>query len=164
MAKDEHDREDLLKDATGYIVRVELKLEDIEPVIFCGFRESDAFSIYWGQDEVIQFNADKAIRRGYWQGRMIASYLCQLHWLNRDPSQARTQLSRERFSPDEQERFLELARARATLLRSRLQSNAYELIGQVPADGDAVARILDWLFENQTAPLPLAKHPGAGRR
>lgn len=164
MAKDEHDREDLLKDATGYILRVELKLEDIEPVVFCGFRDTDAFSIYWGQDEVIQFNAHKAIRRGYWQGQMIASYLGQLHWLKRDPSQARTQLSRERFSPDEQERFLKLAQTRTAQMRSRLQSNAYALIGQVPADGDAVARILDWLLENQTAPFPLAKHPGAGRK
>lgn len=163
MAKDAHDREDLLRDATGYVQRVELRVEGVKPEIFCGFREQGAFSLYWGQDEVFQFNADWALRRGYWQSRMIASYLHQLHWLNRDATEARAKLSREAFSNDQQAEFGQNLATRLRLLKRAIDEGTYEVLGQVPPDEQIIARLRGWLGRLDCNQLVLAKHPGVGR-
>ena len=50
MARDSQDREDLLRDATGLVWRVELKIPNIEVNIVCGFRADGSLSIYGGQE------------------------------------------------------------------------------------------------------------------
>ena len=72
MAKEVSDREDLIRDATNYRLRIEFRLPDVEPLLFAGQREGGAWSLYWGQDAVLQWNADFQVRRGYWQDRMLA--------------------------------------------------------------------------------------------
>ena len=66
MAKDAHDREDLLRDATGYVHRVEFTIPDRDELVFCGFRQCGAFSLYWTQADVLQFNSAGELRRAFW--------------------------------------------------------------------------------------------------
>ncbi len=102
MARDAQDREDLLRDATGLVSRVELNIPDLETDIVCGFRADGSLSIYWGQDEVVQFNAAGELRRGYWQGRLLATYRRQLVWLDRSKQEGgRMRFVRKPFTVEE---------------------------------------------------------------
>lgn len=161
MAKDAHDREDLLRDATGYVARMEFRLPGVEPNVFSGFRDDGAWSLYWGQADVVQFNASGALRRAFWQDRLLASYQHRLHWLHRDGT-ARASLTREPLSEASQASFLQLWEDRLQQLQSTLAEGRHEVIGCVPADLDVTVMVVEWL-STHPAPLELAMHPGLKR-
>ncbi|MCA9269139.1 MAG: hypothetical protein KDA41_11745, partial [Planctomycetales bacterium] len=71
MAKQQHDREDLLREATALVVRAELQLNsDAHPVV-AGFRQGGEASFYFGFDPVFQFNSERQLRRAFYDGRLI---------------------------------------------------------------------------------------------
>ena len=165
MAKDAHDREDLLRDASAYTQRIELQLPELSHEVFCGFRDGQAFSLYWGQDAVFQFNHDSELRRGFWGDRMVACYKRELHWLVRksdDPSSERVRLSRIAFTDDEHHDFLRELDQCCRVLESTLQSEVYGLVGRFPEEEDVQELVQTWLGQLPT-PWKLAIHPGVGR-
>ncbi len=172
MAKDAHDREDLLRDATALPERIELvvltdkevgnTLEPFEQPVFCGFREGDAFSFYWGQDTVFQFNVAGELRRAYWQERMVATYQRQLHWLSPDSSSGRLRLARTAFSEQESERFLAMAAQYVAAVEEALAKETATVVGCFPVDADVAGKVLRCLQEIDVTDL--AVHPGVGRK
>lgn len=162
MARDSHDREDMLRDATGYRRRVELKLPDHRCPVFCGFREEGAFSLYWTPDDVFQFNASGELRRAFWRDRMLASYRRQLHWLNRNDT-GRVRLQRVPLTDPEQIELLESLRSTLKKLDASLDANAFEVTGHHPANVDVMQDLREWLHTNDGT-VPLAMHPGVGRK
>ena len=158
MAKDAHDREDLLRDATGYVERMEFHVPHVEQVLFSGFRDEGAWSLYWGQDQVVQFNQSGALRRAFWQDRMLGSYRHRLHWLLRQGS-ARAKLSREPLREDEQTSFLRMWEHRLQDLHAVLAGGRHDIVGCVPDGADVAQATLDWLTAHPP-PLQLAMHPG----
>lgn len=161
MAKFKEDREDLLRDATAYAVRAELSCAGFPQSIFCGFRDSQAFSVYFGQEAVFQFNVQRELRRAFWQGQLLASYQRELHRLER-PAVARMRMSRQSLSPEESLACMNFLTTSLAQLTSCLTSGAYELTGQFPEDADVVAQVADWL-RVCPRPIVLAMHPGVGR-
>lgn len=158
MAKDAHDREDLLREATAYVKRMEFRVPDVEQVLFCGFRDNGAWSLYWGQDQVVQFNQSGAMRRAFWQGRVLASFRHRLHRLHRHRS-ARAKLSREPLSDEEQTLFLQMWEHRLKDLQTTLTGRRHDIIGCIPEDVDVSQSTLEWLIAH-AMPLQLAMHPG----
>ena len=160
MAKQTHDREDLLRDATGYTRRIELRVPRVDPTVFCGFRPDGALSIYWGQDEVIQFNSSRELRRAFFDNRMLASYHHRLYWLNRSPT-ARTRLTREALPEQAAAAFLALWEQRCKMLLAALTDGTCDVLGQAPEDSEITGSFTDWL-STYSFPFRLAMHPGAG--
>ena len=158
MAKERHDREDLLRDASAFAHRVEFRLPGHSETVFCGFRDNGAFSIYWTPDIVFQFNTTGELRRAFWRDRMIASYKQQPHWLISSDTD-RVHLRRRELSEEELAEFVQLANDVIDRLRDSLAGNNYEVTGAVSSE-DVVARTRQWL---QSATVRFALHPGVGR-
>ena len=160
MAKDAEDREDLLRDATAYVARIEFNIPDVDHEIFCGFRENDAFSLYWGQDTVFQFNANAELRRAFWQDRMIASFKHKLNWLERDENAARMRMRRVPMPEIESNELLDAyASCRRTIVDTVSQAR-HSIVGEFPENGNVSDRVIQWLQEQEN--VKLALHPGAG--
>lgn len=160
MAKDADDREDLLRDATAYVTRVEFMVPGFDHEVFCGFRANDAFSLYWGQDTVFQFNANAELRRAFWRDRMIASFKHQLHWLERDANAARVRLQRVPLTEKETSALMEAyATCRKTIV-DVISSNEHSVVGEFPEDANVSDRVVRWLQQQEN--VKLALHPGGG--
>ncbi len=100
MARHEADREDLVKEATAYVVRGELLIPDWEQPLFVGFRKSGAFSFYFGPDPVYQFDPQGRLRRAFVAGKLYRSEgdtLCSMyrHRTETETTLMRTDLSGE---------------------------------------------------------------------
>lgn len=162
MAKDAHDREDLLRDASAFAVRIEFEFGNSNSTptnVFCGFRDNGALSVYWDQDTVLQFNTRGELRRAYWQERMVATYKHQPHWLESDSS-GRVRLRRIEFTPNETQQF----RTESTSLLLQLGDSINHdpiVVGQVPEDANVKDKVQEWLSANAT--LKFAMHPGVGK-
>ncbi len=94
MARHEADREDLVKEATAYVIRGELSIPDWEHPIFVGFRKSDAFSFYFGPDPVYQFDSRGRLRRAFVAGKLYRSEGDTLSSMYRSRSDTETTLMR----------------------------------------------------------------------
>src|SRR5258705_63721 len=56
MARQESDREDLLREATALVQRVELVVAGYDEPVVCGFRRGGSVSLVFGGEPVYQFN------------------------------------------------------------------------------------------------------------
>ena len=73
MAREVHEREDLLRDAKALMPRVQLEFmtEQGKETIFAGFRGAVALSLYFDSDPVYHFNSSNQLRRAYVEDRII---------------------------------------------------------------------------------------------
>ena len=163
MSKSSQDREDLLRDARAYDIRIELKCAGFAENVFCGFRSATAMSVYFGQQTVLQFNSKNELRRAFWRDRMMASYQHELYWIVRDQTTevgaARMQMSRELLTDSESSAFLDFATTSLTQLASCLERGSYTSVGQFPRDVDVAARVCDWLTDFGDS-ISLSASPG----
>ena len=172
MAKDAHDREDLLRDATGFPDRVEFRLADVAEPVFCGFKEIGAFSLYWTADDVLQFNTACELRRAFWKDRMIASYKSVPHWLGSRQADApnapadRVRLERQPFTDSEVAAFKTMTTTILKRLREAIRQHEYELTGSQPHGPEVLDRVAKWLEATlkRDDPVRFALHPGVGRK
>ena len=165
MAKEAQDREDLLRDASGLPFRVELVLQTdktSEQTVVCGFRESGELSVYWGQETVLQFNADQELRRAYWNNEMVASYQRLPHWLKRTSSGGRARLERLELSAIERDDLAAATERYLNTIHQSIADGRTKIVGQVPADDDVVAKVIHW--SECRAALAFSIHPGVGRK
>ncbi|MFO0944514.1 MAG: hypothetical protein U1D30_01000 [Planctomycetota bacterium] len=68
MAKNEADREDLFREASGLYRRVELTV--LDEIVVAGFRRHGGLTIYFGQDFMLGFNAAGELRRALLHARL----------------------------------------------------------------------------------------------
>ena len=158
MAREEHDREDLLTEATALVERAELRIaSEAEPIVV-GFRRDGAASIYFGANWAYHFNAAGELRRAYDNGNLLKAEHGRLVSLTRRREADEVALLRQDLATDEQQAILaELAR-RLEALRKALVDGDYQLVGQVPESADVPARVRRWL-EGLPIPPPVAAFP-----
>ena len=146
MAREIHQREDLLRDARALVPRVMITLQiDGRPVqLFAGFR-GDALSLYFDEDPVFHFNAQGMLRRAFIEGRLLKAERARLVALDRRRAEGQVQLTRDEFDNGRQQALLADLRRRLHQVRVALGANAVTLCGQFPTDGDALTRLGDWL-------------------
>jgi hypothetical protein len=160
MAREESDREDLLREATALVRRIEFRVShEAEPIVF-GFRRDGAASVFLGADPVYQFNAVGELRRAYVGGKLFKADRGALAELTRVRTVAETQLVRRDLAAEETEKFLTAMTARLGPLCKALGGRV-EVIGQVPPDGDLLSAVREELVRLLAAPR-IASSPRAG--
>ena len=126
MARNEADREDLIREATALRNRVEWQLPDEPEPVFAGVRSDGSLSIYFGADPVYQFSNAGGLRRAYVGGFLFRTQGTTLARLNRERSTEETALLRRDLKTDELSQFLGRMDERLDQLR------------QAIADGSAI--------------------------
>ena len=161
MARQESDREDLIREATALVERVELQLEELPEPVVVGFRRDGSCSIFWGADPVYQFTTDYNLRRAYRQGLLIKAEQGALVSLDRRRSAGQVSLVRHVLSATDAASLVDELQQHLELLQTKIVQRQVSVNGQVPAEGDVVGRVLTWL---QAFPerLQIARRPNVG--
>ena len=155
MAREESDREDLLRDATALVERVEIVLhgvsaEDESNRVLIGFRRGGAASFFFGDDPVYQFNTGGELRRAYSDGLLYKAVRGRLVALERVRTASEVRLQRHELNDDEQRDFMRKVQKRLTELAAALSNGQYEIVAQVPSDADVIGRARNWLAEQRS--------------
>jgi hypothetical protein len=148
MAREESEREDLLREATALVERVEFILPGANPAV-AGFRPDGAFSVFFGEDPAYHFNAAGELRRAYCDGLLIKATNGRLASLRRERTKHETQLVRHELTVAEQEEFVAVMNDRLQGILASLASESVEVVRQIPQDSDVLARVRAWLTEHQ---------------
>lgn len=161
MARQESDREDLLREATALVQRVELRVVDQPESMVVGFRRDGSASFYFTPDFVVQTNRAGELRRVYFAGRLLKAVDGTLAALQRQRQDDAVILLRTDLTPEEQTQLLEQVTKAILQLKHDLGDHAparYEVVGEVPVDGNVLARVRS-LLEELKLPLPVAARP-----
>ena len=158
MAREIHEREDLLRDAKALVPRIQLRLthEGSSLEVFAGFR-GVAFSLYIGDDPVYHFNGAHELRRAFVDDRLIKAEKGKLVAWSPDRNEERTDMLRHDLSAAEQQQFCVTMLERLAWLAAELHAQHYEFVGQVPDDGDGFSRLQEWLTRCEE--IRIAKTP-----
>ena len=165
MARQESDREDLMREATALVRRAELTYPgraEAENVI-AGFRRDGRLSLYFGADPVYQFDEGHRLRRAYVDGFLYRTQGGTLARLTRIRTPEVTHLLRHDLDPTELAEFRESARKTLAELQEALISEKVRVLTQVPRDGSILEEIQTALAEVLGHDLPLAP-PIPGKR
>jgi hypothetical protein len=158
MARHESDREDLLREATALVERIELSAPDFDEPIVCGFRRDGSASFFFGQDPVYQFNSQSQLRRAYVAGRLIKADHGRLVALSRERSEHEIALVRHELTGGESALLVADVGDRLSRLQQALQDARYSNNGQAPPGADVAARLLEWL-KNRSPTIEIAAAP-----
>ncbi|HZZ27917.1 MAG TPA: hypothetical protein VFE46_07910 [Pirellulales bacterium] len=158
MAREEESREDLLREATALVVRVELAAEGFDEPIVAGFRRDGAASFFFGQQTVYQFNAAAELRRGFLDGQLYKAECGRLVQLTRHRTPETVELLRHELNEAETAQFLAAAHDRLLKLELSLSTHRFRVVGQVPPQEDITGRVRDWLTKLPPR-IPLASSP-----
>ncbi|HIF31990.1 MAG: hypothetical protein ABGX07_14770 [Pirellulaceae bacterium] len=162
MARQTSDREDLLRDATGLVERIELQVPESKESIVAGYRKNGALSVYFGEETVYQFNTDFELRRVFQSHHPIKAEAGELVVLRRVREKEQTTLHRRVLSDKEQNTLLAEACQRLGRLAERLQLGDYHCTGKVPPDVAIEDRLQADLEHLVAQPIRIAAVPNVG--
>lgn len=145
MAQHEQDREDLLREATALVQRVELRVEGFAEPVIVGFRRGGEASAYFGADPVYQFNSRNELRRAFVGGRKIKAEAGGLVELERRRVAGRVEMLRHELDDARTHTLLAESREQLQRLAAQLDARFYQLVGEKPAAGDVVMLVRQWL-------------------
>ncbi|MEE2705970.1 MAG: hypothetical protein VX988_02910 [Planctomycetota bacterium] len=160
MARNQHDREDLLGEATALVERVELTTAGRSESIVLGFRRDQSASFFFGGDPVYQFNSTGELRRAFRDNLLYKAEAGYLVSLKRHRSGNATHLLRRTLSEQEQSQFLTEMRRQLLGLLQAVQTEQVEIVGQVPDGADVIGRVARILPD--VAHATVAENPHAG--
>jgi hypothetical protein len=161
MARDETNREDLLREATALVERIELVPSGatIDEHIVAGFRRNGALSIFFGEDPVYQFNAEGDLRRAYSDGKLLKAEGGCLWALQRVRTQNEVQLLRHELNEADLAQLRAEMASRLHSFATLINTKAFEIAGQMPQDADIIGRLKRW-FESHLD-VQIAQRPNA---
>ena len=139
MAREESSREDLLREATALVERIELALSGQH--IVAGFRRDGSLSIFFGEDPVYQFNAAGELRRAYSSGQLIKALDGRLVAMRRVRTEHEVQLVRHELSREEEAEFVRQMNERLRDFARRVEANDVAVVGHVPDGADVLGRV-----------------------
>ena len=145
MARHESEREDLLREATALVERVELTILEFEEPVIIGFRREGAASVFFGADPVYQFNRAGELRRAYVGGLLYKAEHGRLVGLRRERSDTEVVLIRRELDDTESKVLLSVLEAHLSLLKAAFSQSSFSVVGQVPSEGDIIGRVRLWL-------------------
>ncbi len=112
--------------------------------MFVGFRD-DALSLYFNADPVYQFNSAGELRRAFVENAIVKAVAGNIHIWRPERSEREVAMQSRELSAAETEEFMENLSRRLAAVREALQRRHYELMGNVPAEGEGLARLRNWL-------------------
>lgn len=147
MSRHTEDREDLLRDATALTPRGELRAEigNQQWQIFFGFRKDGALSLYFGGDPVYHFNTAQELRRAFVDDHLLKAERGHLIRWHANRTAAAVTMERQPLAEAEERRLCTDLTARLQTLAEVIAQRQFDLVGQVPADGDAFGLLATWL-------------------
>jgi hypothetical protein len=162
MARQESEREDLLREATALVERMELAPPDEAGAdhVVVGFRSDGAMSVFFGTEPVYQFNTAGQLRRAFCEGLLYKAVCGRLASLHRVRQRGEVQLQRHELTEDEQAVFISEMHYRLRELLSQLNAERLTIVGQVPADADVWGRVKEWLATHES--VAIATTPSVG--
>lgn len=162
MARDAHDREDLLREARGLSPRAELQLALPEGPgeLFVGYR-GESLSLYFGQDLAFHFNARGELRRAFAAELLMKADGGRLVAMRRERSETKSLLVSRVLDDAATAELLGDLQRRLRKLAELLAAGGYLVVGEVPANSGVVAKLQTWLA-NQTEPIVVAASPNVG--
>lgn len=165
MAREESDREDLLREATALVERIELAPIDDPSAehIVAGFRAEPALSLFFDGDPVYQFNTAGQLRRAFAGGLLVKADRGRLVSMRRIRQQGEVQLVRHEFSEDEQAVFNSDMHYRLREFLTRLDAGHLNIVGQAPPDADVLGRVREWLATHELITIAHSPHVRASR-
>jgi hypothetical protein len=148
MARLAQDREDLLREATALVPRVMLRMPMCGATceVFAGFR-AGAASLYFGADPVYHFNSEGELRRAFVGDHVIKAAAGRLHVWQVERTTEEVAMQSRVLAPAAEQEFGAALVSRLAELRETLTRQEFELVGQVPADSQAVDQLQTWLAE-----------------
>jgi hypothetical protein len=170
MARQESSREDLLREATALVERIELAPRTVGAAaaednagdrLVAGFRSDGALSIFFGEDPVYQFNAAGELRRAYSDGTLVKAVRGRLTSLERVRKPHEVQLVRHELTAAEEVALIQRMTDLLRELASSLDAGRFEVIGQVPRDANVLGRLRAWLAAHKQ--FPIAARPNVHR-
>ena len=165
MARVEHEREDLLREATALRERAALVVPGFVEPVTCGFHKPTnagdidslgGLSIYFGQDPVYHFDEAGRLRRAFSADCLYRSQGTTLARLIRVRTEQETILSRHDLSPADCDEFLDRMTDRLRLLFNSLAENKAVVQAQLPVDFDLRPKLQERLQQLLSAPARLA--------
>ena len=117
-------------------------------------------SMFFGTDPAYHFNTRNEVRRAYVSGLLYKAEQHKLFALRRERTAGEVQLVRHECTAQETVAVLTDLEFRLEELGCLLAAKAFELIGQVPENGDVASRGTQWLQSLQR-PLTIAASPHA---
>lgn len=165
MAREEVEKEDLLREATALVERVELSTvthDGRTHSIVVGFRRDGAPSYFFDGDPVFQFNAKRQLRRGFHKGKLIKAEHGRLVEMTRTRTETETVLERRDLTEEEFGEFLDDARLHLCTLVAHWLRNGYSLVGQEPPGTDVMKRVIDDTEAILKDEIKVAEVPNAG--
>ena len=162
MARDAHDREDLLRDARGLSPRVQLEMTFSADVVelFAGYR-GESLSLYFGQDLAFHFNARGELRRAFASELLLKADGGRLVAMRRERTEAESLLVSRVLDDDAAAELLGDLQRRLRNLAELLAAGDYGVVGEVPANSGVVEKLQTWLG-NRAGPLAIAASPHVG--
>jgi hypothetical protein len=162
MARQSHDREDLLAEATALAHRVEVTWPGLprREAIVCGFRANGCASIYFSADWALHFDSRHRLRRAYIDGLLIVADAGQLSSLRRQRAADEVQLVRRQLTPNETSALLFEAGNRLRELGAALAGGEAVCGRNVWPEGEPRSDIVAWI-NSLTKPLQIANAPHA---
>ena len=140
MARQESDKEDLIRDATALIERTEFVLTDDDAVLTVGFFRDGRMVVYFDQDPFYQFDVKGRLRRAFENGILFRSQGTTLSRMTRtrtDESDANRQvvLKRTNLNSESLSTFRERMCERLRGLQDAIASGKIEILRSVTEDG-----------------------------
>lgn len=160
MTRQEHDRENLLEDATAYARRIEFRTPT-GGELFVGFRTGGAASVYLDQDPVYHFTSSGELRRAYVAGQLIKANRGQLVSMRRERTGGEVQLVSHVMSDERAQQLLDQICHALAEAAKQLERQELVVVGQVPDDADVQGELRQWLAERLASPLAIARSPRA---
>lgn len=151
MAKQEQDREDLMREATGLRPRAELRLGSFTENVVFGFRSSGGLSLYFGADPVYQFSSSGELRRAYRDGKLFKAVKGQLKQLQRERDESQVTLWQSDLSHVEQRDFVQEVRTYCEQLSNALATEV-TLVDEIPKSSNSLDLLRRFLAKIESPP------------
>ena len=145
MARQESDREDILREATALVERAELRIAPRDEAFIVGFRRDGSASLFFNDELVFQFNNRDELRRAHAAGELLKAEAGRLIALRRQRTPDEVQLLRRELTDAEQQTQLRLLDSLLDLLRQGFASGELRVVGQHPPEASLRQRIEGWL-------------------
>lgn len=157
MARNESDREDLIREAVAFPRRAEWVDGDRTTVVFAGIGRDGRLSVYFDADPVYHFDAENRLRRAFVGGCLLRTTGDGLVELTRERDEASTTLQRREMPAEETIELLESIRAAFRSLLDVVDTGELHVNRYVPEDDESVAdELLARFAAIASSPIQLA--------
>ncbi|MFH1302147.1 MAG: hypothetical protein ABIK07_13895 [Planctomycetota bacterium] len=135
MARNEQDREDLMREATAFFPRAEFQADHESFPVFWGQKKSGQYSFYFGGDPVYQFDQSGCLRRAFIDGQLYRTQGDTLARLTRERNSDETVLKRDDLTITELDSLLQTMENRFQKLDSAFDKQDDVRLLHVLCDG-----------------------------